>query len=860
TDSGHQLLVGYVVPAGEAFTVDAAVATLRTTLPAALVPLIAVVDTLPTRTSGKVDRAALPWPPPGTEPGADAAPLHGTAGWLAGLWRDVLGTPVTGEDDDFFQRGGSSLSAARLVSLARARHPAMSVNDVYQNPVLRTLAQRLELLEHGPVGRRQVTPTPRRAGAIQIVLMLPLLTVAGLRWAVPVAAAGNVLAAVGGYPWAPSVSWWLVAAGWLLLHSPPGRLAIAASGARLLLRGVRPGRYPRGGAVHLRLWTAERLAAAVGAASLTGGWLTHYARALGARIGPEVDLHSPPPVTGMLRVGPGAAVEPEVDLTGHWVDGDQLRLGRVKIGPGARVGARSTLLPGARVGRQAEVAPGSCVAGAVAARQRWSGTPATRTGKARHHLTARAPRARRWAAAYSVTAFVLDLFPPVAVAAGLAVVAGFVSGRDSFGAVTTQAMLAVPAATVVAALTYAFLVLAAVRVLGIGMRPGRHPVHGRVAWQAWATERLMSGARVGLFPLYSSLLTPVWLRALGMKVGRGVEASTVLALPRMTTVGDGAFLADDTMIASYELGGGWLRIAAARVGKRAFLGNSGMTAPGRQVPKHGLVGVLSAAPKRAKAGSSWLGMPPMRLPRAVADVATDRTFHPSRWLRAARAAVELCRLIPMVGTAALAVAVGLALVWLHHRHGVVAALAAAGPLLAAAGVLGCLLALLAKWILMGRFAVAEHPLWSGFVWRNELADAFVELLAVPWLVGSLGGTPLMSLWLRACGARIGRGVWCETHWLPEADLITVGDGATVNRGCVVQTHLFHDRIMRMDTVELAEGATLGPHAIVLPGAAVGAHTTIGPASLVMGGERVPTHTRWFGNPIAPWRRGGARLP
>ena len=60
------------------------------------------------------------------------------------------------------------------------------------------------------------------------------------------------------------------------------------------------------------------------------------------------------------------------------------------------------------------------------------------------------------------------------------------------------------------------------------------------------------------------------------------------------------------------------------------------------------------------------------------------------------------------------------------------------------------------------------------------------------------------------GARIGRGVWLETYWLPESDLVRLGDGATVNRGCVVQTHLFHDRIMSMDEVRIDEGATLGP--------------------------------------------------
>jgi non-ribosomal peptide synthetase-like protein len=131
-------------------------------------------------------------------------------------------------------------------------------------------------------------------------------------------------------------------------------------------------------------------------------------------------------------------------------------------------------------------------------------------------------------------------------------------------------------------------------------------------------------------------------------------------------------------------------------------------------------------------------------------------------------------------------------------------------------------------------------------------DTFVEMVAAPWFASAASGTSVLNLWLRTLGARIGRGVWCETYWLPEADLITLGDGATVNRGCVLQTHLFHDRILRMDTVELAPGATLGPHGIVLPAASIGPGATVGPASLVMRGEAVPAGSRWIGNPIAPW--------
>jgi non-ribosomal peptide synthetase-like protein len=169
-----------------------------------------------------------------------------------------------------------------------------------------------------------------------------------------------------------------------------------------------------------------------------------------------------------------------------------------------------------------------------------------------------------------------------------------------------------------------------------------------------------------------------------------------------------------------------------------------------------------------------------------------------------------------------------------------------------AGAAACGLTVAAKWILMGRTRSVTHPLWSGFVWRSEVVDTFVEVMAAPWFARATSGTPVLNFFLRALGARIGRGVWCETYWLPEPDLVRLGDASTVNRGCVVQTHLFHDRIMRMDWVELGDGATLGPHCVVLPAASLGRSSVVGPSSLVMRGETVPDGTRWIGNPIASW--------
>jgi non-ribosomal peptide synthetase-like protein len=173
-------------------------------------------------------------------------------------------------------------------------------------------------------------------------------------------------------------------------------------------------------------------------------------------------------------------------------------------------------------------------------------------------------------------------------------------------------------------------------------------------------------------------------------------------------------------------------------------------------------------------------------------------------------------------------------------------------LLLAAGAVAAGISSAAKWLLVGRLRVGEHPLWSSFVWRNELADTFVETVAAPWFARASTGTPVLNLWLRSMGVKVGRGVWCETYWLPEADLVELRDGATVNQGCVVQTHLFHDRVMALDRVTLRPGATLGPNSVILPAAMIGHHATVGPVSLVMRGESVPDKTRWIGNPIGPW--------
>ncbi len=228
----------------------------------------------------------------------------------------------------------------------------------------------------------------------------------------------------------------------------------------------------------------------------------------------------------------------------------------------------------------------------------------------------------------------------------------------------------------------------------------------------------------------------------------------------------------------------------------------------------------------------------------------SRTTAPPRRLVLARGAIELLRiLLPATISVLLGAVVFGALEALGTSAGGLWLLAGAPFVLLAASLSAVGITIGAKWLLMGRYEPGEHPLWSFFVWRDELVNTFQEQLAGAWLLSSALGTPFVPAYLRAMGCKVGKGVWFETLAVTEFDLVDLGDGCAVNRGACVETHLFHDRLLRMGPAVLGADSTLGPNSAVLPDTVVGRGCSVGARSVVLRGERLPADTAWHGAPV-----------
>ena len=101
------------------------------------------------------------------------------------------------------------------------------------------------------------------------------------------------------------------------------------------------------------------------------------------------------------------------------------------------------------------------------------------------------------------------------------------------------------------------------------------------------------------------------------------------------------------------------------------------------------------------------------------------------------------------------------------------------------------------------------------------------------------------------GSRIASSAWLDTTDITEHDCVQIGEHSELNALCCPQTHLFEDRVMKIDQVLIGSRVTMGARCTVLYGATVGDGVQLGPLTLVMKGEALPAATHWHGAPASP---------
>ena len=160
-------LTAYVVPrAGATVDLNALRAYAHQSLLDAMIPSAwTILEALPTTTSGKLDRNALPRPDydGAAHIAAPEAPRTPTERRVHTLWVESLHIAEIDIHADFFDLGGNSLIAIHLLNRLREHYRApLSMADIFRHSTIEALARHVDGLQGSNAGDRIIPTAARR--------------------------------------------------------------------------------------------------------------------------------------------------------------------------------------------------------------------------------------------------------------------------------------------------------------------------------------------------------------------------------------------------------------------------------------------------------------------------------------------------------------------------------------------------------------------------------------------------------------------------------------------------------------------------------------------------------------------------
>ena len=157
-----------------------------------------------------------------------------------------------------------------------------------------------------------------------------------------------------------------------------------------------------------------------------------------------------------------------------------------------------------------------------------------------------------------------------------------------------------------------------------------------------------------------------------------------------------------------------------------------------------------------------------------------------------------------------------------------------------------ILPIIMKWVLIGRWKRQEIPVWSLAYVRFWLVKTLVR--ANPLVLVCIG-SPLYVLYLRALGAKVGKGVAIFSRSVPVCtDLLTIGEGTVIRKEAIFPGYRAHAGRIQTGTVTIGKDAFVGEKTVLDIGSSLGDGAQIGHASSLHSGQAVPDGEHWHGSP------------
>ncbi|GAA1214656.1 hypothetical protein GCM10009608_59420 [Pseudonocardia alaniniphila] len=165
----------------------------------------------------------------------------------------------------------------------------------------------------------------------------------------------------------------------------------------------------------------------------------------------------------------------------------------------------------------------------------------------------------------------------------------------------------------------------------------------------------------------------------------------------------------------------------------------------------------------------------------------------------------------------------------------------------------CVLPIVMKWVLIGRWKPQEIQIWSLTYVRFWIVKTLIRANPLLLIIGgrsrSSTTSPILNFYLRALGAKIGPGVAIFTRTLPVCtDLLTIGQNTVIRKDSFVSCYRAQSGVIQTGPVTFGKDVFVGETSVIDIGVSMGDGAQLGHSSSLHTGQSVPAGESWHGSP------------
>ena len=149
-----------------------------------------------------------------------------------------------------------------------------------------------------------------------------------------------------------------------------------------------------------------------------------------------------------------------------------------------------------------------------------------------------------------------------------------------------------------------------------------------------------------------------------------------------------------------------------------------------------------------------------------------------------------------------------------------------------------------KWLILGRTKPGRYKLWGAYYFRWWLAQRVVSVAHIKWFQG----TPIMSIYLRLLGAKVGSDCIIAELEAGAFDLVTIGNDVAIGgKGRLANADVIGDELV-IGTVVIGDDAYIGTSCFIGHDTVIETGGELGDLTALPPGSRVKRYEHWDGSP------------